>query len=74
MVVSSGPGWTDVVQAIGTAVGAMTSIVILYIAVRFREEARLARIRPDLTLPHDPARDGLDVRGTDSISYLCVGR
>lgn len=54
---SPGPDWTDVVQAIGTAVSAATSALLVYIAINFRDEVRAARRRPELRLAYDPTRD-----------------
>lgn len=59
-MLASGYNWTDVLQAGGTVVSAVTSVALVIVAVRFRDEVRLARRRPELTLLHDPEVDALE--------------
>ena len=58
----SGPNWADVVQAVGAGISAIASIALVIVAINFRDEVRLARKRPELTLWHNPVVDTMVFR------------
>src|SRR4051794_32336999 len=51
------PNWADILEAISTAVSAITSVALIVVALMFREDVLTARRRPILTLAHDSKTD-----------------
>lgn len=68
------PNWADILQGVGSAVSAITSIALVVVALLFREEVRAARKRPLLRLDHDVTSDDAVLYNDPDTNYWLMLR
>jgi hypothetical protein len=68
------PDWTDILQGIGSMIGAVTSVILVVIAFMFRDEVRAARRRPELSLTHDPTNGDAQLFNDPDANYWLMAR